>query len=80
MLVVLIAALLLANLVQWMTNERQRAIAEQARLEAEVARQAAEVALLKAQVLAEYYRAQVPEEPRNTSLGPKTRSPDGGTK
>jgi hypothetical protein len=75
MFLVVIAALLLANLIQMMALERQRRIAEQAHLEATVARQRAEVSLMKLQVVVDQQQAQKSKEfmANKPSRNPKLR-------
>jgi hypothetical protein len=58
MFLVVIAALLLANVMQMMALERQRRIAEQAHLQERIARQRAEESLMRLQVIVDQQQAQ----------------------
>jgi hypothetical protein len=77
MFLVVIAALLLANLVQMMTLERQRRLAELAHRDAMVALQQAEVSLRKLQVPVDQHQAQKGKESPRNKPDPKPKPPGG---
>jgi hypothetical protein len=70
MFLVVIAALLLANLVQMVTAERQTRLAEQARLDAMAARRQAEASLQRAAAALDQLYAQAGREPAKSNPVP----------
>ncbi len=72
-LLVIIAALILSNLVQLITNERQRRLTEQALQDATAAQQ-------KARVVIDQYLSQIPEQSPLFKPEPKPEPPPGAQK
>jgi hypothetical protein len=77
MFLVVIVAPLLANLLQMMSLERQRRIAEQAHLEARVARERAEVSLMKLQIMVDQQQAQKSKGSPANKPEPTSEAPRG---
>jgi hypothetical protein len=77
MFLVVIAALVLANVIQMMALERQRRVAEQAHMEARVARQRAEVSLVKLQVMLDQLQAQKSKGSPANKPEPTPEAPGG---
>jgi hypothetical protein len=73
MFLVIIAALLLANLVQMMKAQRERMLAQQALRDSMVAQQ-------KAQVIIDQYLSQIGEQSAVFKPGPKTEAPAAGSR